>query len=146
MCTFRNDVSLTVHLGIDEGLISGTFNQKNFQHKLHLDKLDPVSLANVKGNVSAMVQIGSVAGAALAFILADRIGRLWATRQLCLLWIVGIVIFLTNNGRLGQVYAGRFIAGRLSPFSQARRSLTQSRHGNWSNNCYCTSVYFRDCS
>lgn len=58
-----------------------------------------------------MVQIGSVLGAALAFVLADRIGRLWATRQLCLLWIIGIVIFLTNGGRLGQVYAGRFIAG-----------------------------------
>jgi MFS family permease len=58
-----------------------------------------------------MVQIGSVAGALLAFVLADRIGRLWATRQLCILWILGIVIFMTNGGRLGQVYAGRFIAG-----------------------------------
>lgn len=46
-----------------------------------------------------------------AFILCDRIGRLWATRQLCLVWILGIVIFLTNNGSLGQAYAGRFIAG-----------------------------------
>ncbi|KAJ9627813.1 hypothetical protein H2203_003031 [Taxawa tesnikishii (nom. ined.)] len=97
--------------GIDEGLISGTFNTKNFQKALHFDELDEVALANVKGNVSAMVQIGSVAGAGLAFLLADRIGRLWATRQLCLMWILGIVIFLTNGGRLGQVYAGRFIAG-----------------------------------
>lgn len=38
-------------------------------------------------------------------------GRLWATRQLCLLWILGIVIFLTHGGRLGQIYAGCFIAG-----------------------------------
>ncbi|GAB7344327.1 hypothetical protein MBLNU457_2192t1 [Dothideomycetes sp. NU457] len=97
--------------GIDEGLISGTFNTKQFQNSLGLKKLDPVDLANVKGNVSAMVQIGSVAGALLAFLVADRIGRLWATRQLCLVWIVGIVIFMTNNGSLGQVYAGRFIAG-----------------------------------
>lgn len=97
--------------GIDEGLISGTFATKHFQKTLRLDHLNAVELANVKGNVSAMVQIGSVVGAALAFVLADRIGRLWATRQLCLLWIVGIVIFLTNNGSLGQVYAGRFIAG-----------------------------------
>jgi MFS family permease len=70
-----------------------------------------VELANVKANISAMVQIGSVGGAAIAFLLCDRIGRLWATRQLCLIWILGIVIFLTNGGRLGQVYAGRFIAG-----------------------------------
>ena len=53
-----------------------------------------------------MVQIGSVAGAALAFVLCDRIGRLWAVRELCTVWILGIVIFLTNDGRLGQVYAG----------------------------------------
>lgn len=97
--------------GVDEGLISGTFNSPNFKHLLHFDKLDEASLASVKGNVSAMVQIGSVGGAALAFILADRIGRLWATRQLCILWILGIVIFMTNGGRLGQVYAGRLIAG-----------------------------------
>ncbi|CZR67059.1 probable MFS quinate transporter [Phialocephala subalpina] len=97
--------------GIDEGLISGTLSKTHFIHLLGLDKMDKVELANVKGNISAMVQIGSVGGAALAFILCDRIGRLWATRQLCLIWILGVVIFLTNGGRLGQVYAGRFIAG-----------------------------------
>ncbi|CAG8982282.1 hypothetical protein HYALB_00004516 [Hymenoscyphus albidus] len=97
--------------GIDEGLISGTLAKKNFTQKLGFDEMDDVELANVKGNISAMVQIGSVGGAALAFILCDRIGRLWATRQLCALWILGIVIFLTNGGRIGQVYAGRFIAG-----------------------------------
>lgn len=46
-----------------------------------------------------------------AFLVCDRIGRLWATRQLCLLWILGIAIFMGNNGNLGAVYAGRFIAG-----------------------------------
>lgn len=51
--------------GIDEGLISGTLAKANFQHLLGIDRLDEVELANVKGNISAMVQIGSVAGAAL---------------------------------------------------------------------------------
>ena len=46
-----------------------------------------------------------------AFFVCDRIGRIWATRQLCLLWILGISIFMGNNGSLGAVYAGRFIAG-----------------------------------
>jgi sugar porter (SP) family MFS transporter len=70
--------------------------------------------ANANCRFRAMVQIGSVGGAFLAFILADRIGRLWATRQLCLVWMLGIVVFMTSTvggGRLGQVYAGRFIAG-----------------------------------
>ncbi|KAJ9604985.1 hypothetical protein H2200_010374 [Cladophialophora chaetospira] len=97
--------------GIDEGLISGTFASKNFQKITGIDQLEDVAYANVKGNVSAMVQIGSVAGAALAFVLADRIGRLWATRQLCMLWILGVVLFMTNGGRMGHVYAGRFIMG-----------------------------------
>lgn len=70
---------------------------------LNFDSMNKEEFANVKANISAMVQIGSVGGAALAFVLCDRIGRLWATRQLCLLWILGIVIFLTNGGRLGQV-------------------------------------------
>lgn len=46
-----------------------------------------------------------------AFVVCDRIGRIWATRQLCVLWILGMAIFMGNNGSLGAVYAGRFIAG-----------------------------------
>jgi hypothetical protein len=54
--------------GIDEGLISGTFNSPQFQNLLGLDPDDEIAYANIKGNVSAMVQIGSVAGAGLAFV------------------------------------------------------------------------------
>ncbi|KFZ24989.1 hypothetical protein V502_00515 [Pseudogymnoascus sp. VKM F-4520 (FW-2644)] len=100
--------------GVDEGLISGTLSSDHFKYKLGIHYPDQVSeaeYADIKANISAMVQIGSVAGAGLAFVLCDRIGRLWATRQLCLIWILGIIVFLTNNGSLGQVYAGRFIAG-----------------------------------
>jgi len=43
--------------------------------------------------------------------MCDRVGRLWATRQLCLLWILGIAIFMGAKGNLGAIYAGRFIAG-----------------------------------
>lgn len=46
-----------------------------------------------------------------AFLVCDRIGRIWATRQLCILWIIGIAIFMASNGHLGAIYAGRFIAG-----------------------------------
>lgn len=97
--------------GVDEGLISGAFNSKDFQRTIHYEQYDTVEQANIKANVSAMVQIGSVAGALFAFVIADRIGRLWATRLLCVLWVVGISMFLGNNGSLALVYAGRFIAG-----------------------------------
>ncbi|KAB8264658.1 general substrate transporter [Aspergillus pseudonomiae] len=97
--------------GVDEGLISGAFNSKDFQRTINYDSYSKVEQTNIKANVSAMVQIGSVGGALFAFLVCDRIGRLWATRQLCVLWIVGIAIFMGANGNLGAIYAGRFVAG-----------------------------------
>ncbi|GAB0133336.1 quinate transporter-like protein homeolog f [Epichloe bromicola] len=99
--------------GIDEGLISGAFNSKDFQTSIRYKSYTIVQQANIKANVSAMVQVGSVGGALLAFIVCDRVGRITATRLLCVLWIVGITIFMIGgvNGNLGAIYAGRFIAG-----------------------------------
>ncbi|KAH6617691.1 general substrate transporter [Chaetomium sp. MPI-SDFR-AT-0129] len=97
--------------GVDEGLISGAFNSKNFQKSIAYDSYSTVDQANIKANVSAMVQIGSVGGALIAFLVCDRIGRIWATRQLCALWIIGIAIFMGSKGNLSAIYAGRFIAG-----------------------------------
>ncbi|EYE92879.1 putative MFS quinate transporter [Aspergillus ruber CBS 135680] len=97
--------------GVDEGLISGAFDSADFQRYINYDSYSTVEQTNIKANVSAMVQIGSVGGALFAFVVCDRIGRIWATRQLCLLWILGIAIFMGNSGKLGAVYAGRFVAG-----------------------------------
>ncbi|KAI1819797.1 general substrate transporter [Xylaria intraflava] len=97
--------------GVDEGLINGAFNSKSFQASIDYDSYDKTAQAHIKANVSAMVQVGSVAGALIAFAVCDRIGRVWATRQLCLLWILGIAIFMGHGQSLGAVYAGRFIAG-----------------------------------
>ncbi|KAK3401787.1 general substrate transporter [Sordaria brevicollis] len=97
--------------GVDEGLINGAFKSKNFQDSINYDSYSKVEQANIKANVSSMVQIGSVGGALFAFLICDKIGRIWATRQLCLLWILGIAIFMGSNGNLDAVYAGRFVAG-----------------------------------
>ncbi|CAG8062763.1 unnamed protein product [Penicillium olsonii] len=58
-----------------------------------------------------MVHIGSIPGALLAFVLCERVGLLWSMRQLCLLWMAGVIIVITSAGKLGQLYAGRFIMG-----------------------------------
>ncbi|KAH6603789.1 hypothetical protein Trco_007235 [Trichoderma cornu-damae] len=99
--------------GIDEGLISGAFNSNDFKKAIHYASYNAVDQANIKANVSAMVQIGSVAGALIAFLICDRIGRINATRVLCVIWAVGIAIFISgaSKGNLGAIYAGRFIAG-----------------------------------
>ncbi|KAI6841893.1 MFS quinate transporter [Hortaea werneckii] len=102
--------------GLDEGLIGTSAEQKPFQELFGLGEdgpLDPQERADRLSNITSMVQMGSILGAIIAFAVVDKIGRLWATRFLCLLWIGGIAIFLgsATNGSLGQLYAGRFIAG-----------------------------------
>lgn len=49
--------------GIDEGLISGAFNSPDFKDTIDYESYSTVQQANIKANVSAMVQIGSVGGA-----------------------------------------------------------------------------------
>ncbi|KAL3456850.1 general substrate transporter [Aspergillus heterothallicus] len=97
--------------GVDEGLITGAFDSEDFQRTINFASYDPVEQANIRGNVSAMVQLGSIGGALFAFLVCDRVGRIWATRELCVLWVLGIAIFMGHGGSLGAVYAGRFIAG-----------------------------------
>ncbi|KAJ5035483.1 uncharacterized protein L3040_007950 [Drepanopeziza brunnea f. sp. 'multigermtubi'] len=100
--------------GLDEGLIGTTVTQISFISEYGL-KVTPTQnatqLASRIGNITSMVQIGSVGGALIAFIACDKLGRIWATRQLCAIWIVGVIIFVTANGSYGQVLTGRFIMG-----------------------------------
>lgn len=51
--------------GVDEGLITGVFNSDSFKNHVGIGNLDKDALASVKGNVSSMVQLGSVPGALL---------------------------------------------------------------------------------
>ena len=49
--------------GIDEGLISGAFKSADFQNAINYKDYSQAEQANIKANVSAMVQLGSVGGA-----------------------------------------------------------------------------------
>lgn len=49
--------------GVDEGLITGAFNTKDFQSRIHYESYSDAEQADLKANVSAMVQLGSVLGA-----------------------------------------------------------------------------------
>jgi MFS family permease len=101
--------------GLDEGLIGTTTSQKSFvtQFGLKNPHMTANEQANLLSNITSMVQLGSIFGALIAFPITDKIGRLWAVRELCLVWVAGISIFLgaAAHGSLGMVYAGRFIAG-----------------------------------
>lgn len=49
--------------GVDEGLISGAFNSADFQNAINYDSYSVNEKADIKANVSAMVQLGSIGGA-----------------------------------------------------------------------------------
>lgn len=101
--------------GIDEGLIGTTAELDPFIRKFGLEdeSKSEHEKAELLSNITSMVQMGSILGALIAFALTDKIGRLWATRQLCTVWVIGISIFLASSatGSIGMIYAGRFIAG-----------------------------------
>ncbi|OGE48674.1 hypothetical protein PENARI_c026G03437 [Penicillium arizonense] len=99
--------------GLDEGIISTTVAQKSFirEFDIRASYLDSSQQANRLSNITSMVHIGSIPGALIAFFLCERIGLLWSMRQLCLLWMTGVIIVITASGNLGQVYAGRCIMG-----------------------------------
>lgn len=98
--------------GLDEGNIAGSVALAAFKKQFGL--ADPnktkSQLANLKSNITSMVQLGSVAGALLAMFTVDRLGRIWALRLVCVIWIVAVIIEITSY-KVGQLYAGRFIEG-----------------------------------
>jgi len=99
--------------GIDEGLIGTASTLKPFRQRFGLDVGTKQEQADRLGNITSMVQMGSILGALVGFYATDKLGRLWATRQLCVVWAIGIAIFMgaAGVGSIGMVYAGRFIAG-----------------------------------
>lgn len=97
------------------GLVGTTASLPSFKNEFGLKEgvLSPEARANRLSNITSMVQLGSILGALIGFYVTDKIGRLWATRELALVWVTGIAIYLAaaSTGSLGMVYAGRFIAG-----------------------------------
>lgn len=92
--------------GTDEGLIGSLTGSKEW-----LNEFKVANGSGAQSNVVSMVQLGNIPGALLAFFAVDRIGRLNTIRVCALIWILGIAIWITSAGSLGQTYGGRFVAG-----------------------------------
>ncbi|SNX85661.1 related to Quinate permease [Melanopsichium pennsylvanicum] len=106
--------ALGISRGLDEGIISGVLKQHSFVNTFGFDDNSPQ-----EATIASQLQLGSVAGSAIAFFLCDRLGRLRTSMLACLLWIFGTAIWMTSAGIHGthqpgnyhQLLAGRFIAG-----------------------------------
>lgn len=98
--------------GLDEGGISGCLALPSFRNRFGLNdkSKSALQLANLKSNIAAMVQLGSIGGALIASYSVDKLGRVRALQCLCVVWIVGAIIQITAKD-VGQLYAGRLIEG-----------------------------------
>ncbi|KAF3992992.1 hypothetical protein FT663_00319 [Candidozyma haemuli var. vulneris] len=98
--------------GLDEGNIGSNISLPSFRERFGFN--DPTKsegeIADLKSNIASMVQLGCVGGALLAVVTVDRLGRVNALRQVCVLWAIGVIIQITSSN-VGQLYAGRIIEG-----------------------------------
>lgn len=83
----------------------------SFRHEFDIEMGSKRHRANVVSNITSMLQLGCIAGSLLAFKLCDKLGRVRTLRLLCILWLLGFIIVIVSPGNVGQVLAGRFIAG-----------------------------------
>ncbi|KAJ5673611.1 general substrate transporter [Penicillium longicatenatum] len=99
--------------GLDEGLIADTVDLPSFirEYGLHASDLSAAEKANRLSNITSMVHLGSLPGAVLAYFFSAWMGPLWTMREMCFLWIIGVIVVLTSDGGYGQLIAGRFISG-----------------------------------
>jgi len=98
--------------GLDEGCISGSVAQISFKHQFGLDddsKSDH-ELAQLKSNITSMVQLGSIGGCLLAMYFVDKFGRLKTLQGVCIGWIISVIIQITSLN-VNQLYAGRLLEG-----------------------------------
>ncbi|KAH7305422.1 general substrate transporter [Stachybotrys elegans] len=97
--------------GLDEGLVGGMITLQSFKNEFGIQNKSEHQEAQVESNITSMVQLGSIVGSLLAFFACDRLGRVRSLQLLCVLWASGFIIVVCSFGNIGQLIAGRFIAG-----------------------------------
>lgn len=122
--------------GLDESIIATVVGLSSFIKEYQLDAsyLSAAARASRLSNITSIMHLGSLPGGFIAFFSSQWVGPLWTMRQLCLVWIVGVVIFITSAGSQGQLMAGRLImgigvgqAGVIGPIYLAEVAPTASR-------------------
>ena len=91
----------------DQGSAATVSSLSGFQQHFGISS---ESGASSTRNFVSLVYIGNAAGAALSFLINDRIGRLWSFRLYTFIWIIGQLVAMFSPGTSG-LYAARIISG-----------------------------------
>jgi MFS family permease len=94
--------------GMDMGIIGGVLKLDSFRREFGLS---PEGSANLEGNIVATLQAGCFLGALAAGWVAEKVGRRKTLIGCAAIAIIGTTIQAAAAGRLGSLYAGRFVSG-----------------------------------
>ena len=99
--------SITICEAWDQGSSSVVPSLPGFQQHF---KISSGSNANEIRHFISLVYIGYAVGAALSFVMNDRIGRLWSFRLYVAIWVVGQLVAIFAPG-LASLYVARIVTG-----------------------------------
>ncbi|OJJ31991.1 hypothetical protein ASPWEDRAFT_116928 [Aspergillus wentii DTO 134E9] len=97
--------------GFDMGVIGGVLTMDSFKEEYGLVNKDATVLANLSSNIVSVIQAGSFLGALTSAWLANAIGRRKSLILAALVLFVGVAMQAGASGKVGVLYAGRFIGG-----------------------------------
>jgi sugar porter (SP) family MFS transporter len=102
-------------LGYDTGVMGSVLALKSFKKDFGLPT-DSTGFANahnaqVSSNVVSLLTAGCFFGAIAAAFLNDRFGRRFTLMGFSVVFLIGAVVQTTAHHHIGQIYAGRVIAG-----------------------------------
>merc|ERR1711939_436165 len=122
MCAFASFGG--IFFGYDSGYINGVTGSERFIELIEGPPppgTDPADWALSGSHLSLITSIlsaGTFFGAIIAGDVADIIGRKWTIIAGCIIYIVGVILQVANEG-LGLIVAGRLVAGLGVGFESA---------------------------
>ncbi|KAJ4288444.1 hypothetical protein N0V90_011679 [Kalmusia sp. IMI 367209] len=103
--------------GYDEGGFSASVTLPAFKADYGLNKNlwvgNATGLANRTANISSFGVLGAAFGALIAYVLNDKVGRLWSYRLAILVWASGILMQVFSSGIFGFLLFARIWGGMV---------------------------------
>ncbi|WVQ80303.1 hypothetical protein IAT38_002408 [Cryptococcus sp. DSM 104549] len=97
--------------GYDTGLGGGVIALKSFSESFNIESGDAQHVADLQGNVVAILQGGAFFGAIIAAWVNDYLGRKNSLMVGCWIFIIGAIFQTAATNQLSWVYGGRFTSG-----------------------------------
>ncbi|KAJ4360066.1 uncharacterized protein N0V89_000625 [Didymosphaeria variabile] len=124
--------------GYDEGGFSASVTLPAFKADYGLNKNlwvgNATGLANRTANISSFGVLGAAFGAIIAYLLNDKVGRLWSYRIATMVWASGILMQVFSSGVFGFLLFARIWGGLgaggltvISPLFLSEIAPTKSR-------------------